>query len=99
MIRAPIKKGETPFQPVTTTVSTRAKYTASLSSIYVARKPSLVTTDYIHPRVEISDRYFINVMYGGVNQIIILVNKFLELSRSCHKYFFRTGKLFVMNCY
>ena len=63
MIRAPIKKGETPFQPVTTTVSTRAKYTASLSSIYVARKPSLVTTDYIHPRVDINVRDFFNTIF------------------------------------
>ena len=42
---APIKKGKTTFQPVTTTFFTSAKVPASLSSIYLPRKPSPVKTD------------------------------------------------------
>ena len=49
----PIEKGKSLFQPITTTVLPSAKVPPSLSSIYVPRKQSTVTTDYIIPRVDI----------------------------------------------
>ena len=51
--RAPVSMGETPFKPGTTTVFPSAKVPACLLSISVPRKPSTVTTDYIHPRLDI----------------------------------------------
>ena len=51
--RVPIEKEEPPFQSITTTFLPSAKVPASLSSISVPRKPFPVTTDYIHPRLEI----------------------------------------------
>ena len=65
MTRAPIEKGKTPFQPVTTTVLPSDKDPASLSSISVLRKPSPVTTDYIHPRLYIFGPEYRNVIFGG----------------------------------
>ena len=53
MTRAPIEKEKSAFKPVTTTVFPSAKVPACLLSISVPRKPSTVTTDYIHPRLDI----------------------------------------------
>ena len=61
----PTKKENTRFEPCTTVVSSIAKYPASLSLIYLARKPSPMTTDYICPRVEMCGKYFTNVMCGS----------------------------------
>ena len=51
--RAPIERGKSPFKPVTATVFPSFKVPSCLSSIYVPRKPSLMKTDYIHPRLDI----------------------------------------------
>ena len=90
--RAPTNKEKTIFQPVTTTVFPSANYPASLSSIYVPRKWSPVTTDYIHTIVDISGIDFNKTMYGGGNKTKVLENKCLDLDRVCHKYFLVTGK-------
>ena len=86
--RAPIEKGKTPFQPVTTTVLPSDKDPASLSSISVLRKPSPVTTDYIHPIFEINGGCVFNAMCGGVNTYKVLANKCLDLDKSFHTFFF-----------
>ena len=75
-----------------------AKYPSSLSSISASRKPSPVTTDYTHPRVDISGRDFINVICGGENQIRFLANNFLDIYGAYYKYFWGTSRSFVMNC-
>ena len=56
-------------------------------------------TDYIHPKVDISGRCFINALCSGVNKIKFLSNKCLDIDRACHTYFLGTGKSFDMNCY
>ena len=76
-----------------------AKDPASLSSIYVPREPSPVKTDWIHPRVEINDRYFIIVMCVGGNKIKVLANKCHDIDKACHAYFLGTCKSFVNNYY
>ena len=65
----------------------------------MARKPSPVKTDHIHPRVDMSGRAFTNTMCVSGNKINILANKCLDLDIDFHKYFLGTGKSFVMNCY
>ena len=51
--RKTIEKEKPLFQPVTNTVFPNAEVAASLSSIYVPRNQSPVTTDYIIPIVDI----------------------------------------------
>ena len=53
MSRWPIEKGKQLFQPVTTTFLSSDKEPASLSYIYVPRKQSPLTTDYIITIVDI----------------------------------------------
>ena len=56
-----------------------------------------MTTDYIHTRVEISGRYFINTICGGGNKIKVLTNKCVYVNRDFYKKL-GTGKSFFMNC-
>ena len=58
-----------------------------------------MTTNYIHPRVEINVRYFCNAMCGRVNTYKVLANKFLDIDKTFHAYFFGTRNSFVMNYY
>ena len=51
-----------------------------------------MTTDSIHPIVDISGIYFINAMCVGGNKIKTFENKCIDLDRDCHKYFSVTGK-------
>ena len=55
-----------------------------LSSIYVSRKLSSVTTDYIHPTVEIIAIEFNETMIYGLNTINYIAIKCLGLDRACH---------------
>ena len=87
MTRAPIDKGKTPFQYVDTTVLPRAKILASLSSVYVPRKPSPVTTEYIHPRLESFGSEYRNVIFCGRNPYKVLENKALDMDKACCNYF------------
>ena len=73
-----------------------AKVLASLSSKYVPRKPSTVTTDYIISRVEIYGGDFDNSIYD-VHPYKILATKFAEQDLSCQTYFMVTGKSFILN--
>ena len=59
-----------------------AKVLASLSSKYVPRKPSTVTTDYIISRVEIYGGDFDNSICD-VHPYKILATKFAEQDLSC----------------
>ena len=91
--RSPIEKEKTVFQPVTTTVFPIAKVPASLSSIYVLRKPSPVTTDYITTSVEIDGRDFDNDMFRGYPYKILQI-KCAEQYLSCLAYFMLTSNFF-----
>ena len=74
MTKAPIDKRKTPRKTVTTKVFPSAIVPASLSSIYVPRKPSPVTTDYIIPTVEIDSKGFYSDMCSGYPYNIIATN-------------------------
>ena len=56
---------KTPFQPDTTEDMTGAKISPSLSSIYLSKKSSTATTDFIIPIVDIFGTYFINDICCG----------------------------------
>ena len=75
--RAPIENRKTPFQQVATTVFPSVRVPASLLSISVPSKPSLETTDYIIPRVDIKGPYFSMLYVVDIHirslQIIVLV--------------------------
>ena len=58
-----------------------------------------MTTDYIHPIVEINGRFFYNAICGGVNPHMVLANKCVGIDKACHNFFGGTGESFVMNCY
>ena len=60
-------------------VFTSAKYPFRLSSIYVPRKSSPVTTDYTHPTVEISAREFNETTIYGLNTIHTLAKNCLDI--------------------
>ena len=82
----PVEKGESLFQPVTTTVFTSAKVPASLSPIYVPRKQSPVQTDYIIPRVDIFGPEFREFLFGGADRYKNLACKCFDMDRACNAY-------------
>ena len=81
------------------TVFPSAKVPAIVLSISVPRKPLPVTTNYIHPRLDIFGPEYRNIMFGGSDQFKKLTNKCLYIDKTCHTYFSGTGKIFVINCY
>ena len=87
MTRELIEKGKISFQPVTTKILPTAKNSSILSSIFIPRKPSPVTTDWIHNIVDNNGRDIINAMCGGGNKTKVLANKCVDLDRACNKYF------------
>ena len=78
-----------PFQPISTTCLPSDKLPASLSSIYVSRKPSPITSGYIRTRLEVFGPEYRNLIFGGGNSYNILANKRVVLDKAC--YFFYMG--------
>ena len=60
-----IEKVKSLFQPVATTFLPSYRVPDSLLSVFLPRKQSPVTTDYIIPRVYIVDPEFRVFMFGG----------------------------------
>ena len=87
------------FKPVTTTVFPSTKVPASLSSIYVPKKKSTVTTDYIITIGEIVGTDSREFMFGGADGYKKLAKTFVDMDKACHTYFSVTCNTFVINCY
>ena len=87
LTRAPIVKEKSSFKTVTTTFLPSDKVPDSLSSIYVPSKKSPVTTDYIHPRIDIFGPEYSNFMFGGADIFKNLENKCIDMDKACHNYF------------
>ena len=94
----PIDKGKSQFQPVTIQVLPSAKVTSSLSSIYVPREKSPVTTYYIIPKVDIVGTKFREFMFGGLDKYKKLAWECVDMDKTWHNYVQVTGKIFIMNC-
>ena len=57
-----------------------------------------MTTDYIHPTLEIFGPEYMDIMFGGAYGFMKVVNKCLNMDKPCHNYFPGIGNIFVMNC-
>ena len=57
-----------------------------------------MTTDYIHPTLEIVGPEYMDILFGGAYGFMKVVNKCLNMDKPCHNYFPGIGNIFVMNC-
>ena len=51
-----------------------------------------MTTDYIHPRLDIVGPKYRNVIFGGADIYENLSNKCLDIDKAFHAYFLVAGK-------
>ena len=56
-----------------------------------------MTTDYIHPTLEIVGSYYRDIMFSRAYGFKKVVNKCLDMDNACHTCFSGTGNIFVMN--
>ena len=56
-----------------------------------------MTTDYIHPTLEIVGSYYRDIMFSRAYGFKKVVNKCLDTDNACHTCFSGTRNIFVMN--
>ena len=88
MTRIPTEKEKSLFQTVTTTFFPNRKLLASLSSVSVPRRKSIVKTDYIIPRFDIVGPEFRGfVLSCGADRYNNIVWKCVDMDKACHTCF------------